>query len=347
MFQDDLREFLKRKFPDARNASGNKEIALRCRFCGDSSSDLKARHLYMSLGGENKTPLYLCFKCGEKGILTPNILRAMIDCNQDGEILHALKMHNTKAIKISKNRLSANKTYRISNGYIRNDELSKAKLYYINRRLGLNLTYNDLLRDKIVLNLGDILNYNKITKYTRYDNIVNELDDSFIGFLSIDNGFINLKNLRKPGEVNKYIDHRYTNYSIFEADDNSMRFYNIPTRCNLISPEPIKIHIAEGSFDILSIFHNLNKGNRKQNIYTSVGGRSYINVIKLFLVRMGIMNCVFHIYVDNDIPNEEIRIIRDLLNPIGIQVFIHRNVLPGEKDFGVNLERIKDQIIRI
>jgi len=348
MFQDKLRAFLLGKFPDAHNASGNKEVALRCRFCGDSSTNLKDTHLYIYLGNDDdKPPMYNCFKCNQCGILTPDILRSLVDCNQDGDLIHELKSYNAKTIKTSKNRLRSNKTYKISNKYLRDDELSKAKLLYINRRLGLNLTYADLLQNKIVLNLLDLLNGNRIEKYTRYDNIVKELDDSFIGFLSMDNGFINLKNLHKPGVVNKYIDRRYTNYSIFEGEDNTRRHYNIPTRCNIVSPEPIKIHIAEGPFDILSIFYNLNNGNRQQNIYTSIGGKSYLNVIKLFLSGFGIMNCVFHLYVDNDVSDSEIKAISNLLSPIGIQIYMHRNIFPGEKDFGVKSEKIKDQIIRI
>lgn len=347
MFQERLRKFLLTKFPDARNASGNKEIRLRCRFCGDSSNDLKATHMYISLGGDNKPPMYICFKCTQCGVLSPEVLRSLIDCTQNGELLHELLNHNIKVIKSSRNRLGVNKTYHIRNKYLRNDELSKAKLHYINRRLGLNLTYNDIIQNKIVLNLLDLLNSNKVDKYTRYPNIVEELDDSFIGFLSMDNGFINLKNLRKPGEVSKSIDRRYTNYSIFEADDNSRRFYTIPTRCNTSSPDPIHIHIAEGPFDILSIFYNLCNGNRQQNIYTSIGGKSYLNVIKLYLIGMGIMNCVFHLYVDNDVDDFEIQCVSNLLSPIGIEVYMHRNIFPGEKDFGVKLENIREQIVRI
>jgi hypothetical protein len=345
--QDNLRNFLLNKFPDAHNASGNKEVSLRCRFCGDSSTNLRATHFYVSLGSEDKPPLYFCFKCGEKGILTPDILMALVDCGQDAELLCDLRNHNTKSIRANKNRLNRNKVYRVSNKYIRNDDLSNAKLHYINKRLGLNLTFDDMIKNKIVLNLLDLLNYNHINKYTRYDNIVKELDDSFIGFLSMNNGFINLKNLRKPGTVNKYIDLRYVNYSIFESEENSRRFYTIPTKSNILSPEPIQIHIAEGPFDILSIFYNLYKGNRRQNIYTAIGGKSYLNVIKLFLSGLGIMNCIFHLYIDNDVSDYEIKPIFELLSPIGIKLFIHRNIYPGEKDFGVKLEKIKDQIVCI
>jgi hypothetical protein len=345
--RDKLRQFLLDKFPDAHKASGDREVAMRCRFCGDSSTDRKATHFYIFLGDDDKPPMYNCFKCPAHGVLTPEVLESLVNCSENRDVLLELRAHNEKAAKLSKNKLGQNKKYKIRNNYIRDDELSRAKLHYINKRLGLNLSYQDLLENKIVLNLLDLLNSNAIDKYTLYPNLVKELDDSFIGFLSMDNGFLNLKNLRKKGIVSKYIDRRYTNYSIFKDEDTSRRFYNIPIRCNLVSPIPIQIHIAEGPFDILSIFYNLYGANRQQNIYTSAGGKGYFNVVKLYLTGLGIMNCIFHIYVDNDVPNDEIRLISELLSPLGIQVFIHRNMYPGEKDYGVRIEKIKDYIIRL
>lgn len=348
MFQEKLRDFLLRKFPDAHNASGNKEVAMRCRFCGDSMDNRKATHFYISLGVDDKPPLYFCFKCGERGKLSPEILLALIDCSQDTELIQELRNHNLKTARNAKNRLNKSKVYKLYNRFVRDDELSRAKLFYINRRLGLNLTYSDILQNKIVLNLLDLLNYNKINKYTRDRNVVEQLDDSFIGFLSMDNGFVNLKNLMKDkGKVHKSIDLRYVNYSIFDGDDNSRRFYSIPTKCSLSSSEPIHIRIAEGGFDISSIFYNLCNGNRKQNIYTSIGGRSFLNVIRLFLTGLGVMNCIFHLYADNDMDDWELEKISSVLSPIGIPVYLHRNMYPGEKDFGVKLSKIKEQIVLI
>lgn len=345
-FQEKLREFLLNKFPDAKSASGNKEVVMRCRFCGDSTKDKKAKHLYLSLGYDNAPPMFLCFKCKESGILTPQILMSLVDCSSDAEMLYSLRDNNSKIVKLSKNRVKGNKVYNIKNLFVRDDKLSEAKLHYINKRLGLSLTYKDIIENKIVLNLLDLLNSNNIKKYTRHEDNVKELDESFIGFLSMDNGFINMKNLR-PGKVSKYIDHEYVNYSIFEAENNSRRYYTIPVRCNLLAKEPIHIHISEGAFDILSIFYNLRGTNRQQNIYTSIGGKAYLNVVSLYLTTIGIMNCVFHLYVDNDVPDYQIREIGNILKPLNIPLYMHRNIYPGEKDFGVKLEKIVEQIERI
>ena len=349
MFQERLREFLKNKFPDARNASGHKEVVIRCRFCGDSQSDRGARHLYISMGTDQAPPMYNCFKCGESGILSPKVLMELVNCEDSGELLSDLRNNNTRIIKTSKHLIKNRKVFNIKNNFISDTDLSRAKLTYINKRLGLNLTYDDLLQNKIVLNLGDLLSHNYVKTLTRYDSIVKQLDEYFVGFLSMDNGSLSLKNLvYNKRELSKSINRRYTEYSIFDkVEDNSKRFYAIPTRCNLTSPDPIHVHVAEGGFDINSIFFNLRGANRQQNIYTSVGGKAYLNVVKMYLKEIGLMNVVFHIYVDGEIPTSDIQFIADMLRPLGIPVYIHRNMCPGEKDFGVTKDRIIEQVTRL
>ena len=58
---ENLKEYLLSRFPDAKTASGGRQVVLRCRFCGDSQKDKSARHLYIKVDGD--VPLYKCFKC--------------------------------------------------------------------------------------------------------------------------------------------------------------------------------------------------------------------------------------------------------------------------------------------
>ena len=48
-----------------------------------------------------------------------------------------------------------------------------------------------------------------------------------------------------------------------------------------------------------------------------------------------------NIYIDNDIPSKFLDDIRKVIKPLNLQVFIHMNIAPNEKDFGVSLDRIK------
>ena len=110
------------------------------------------------------------------------------------------------------------------------------------------------------------------------------------------------------------------------------------------NPDPIKIHIGEGPFDILSVFYNLRNMNKTHNIYAAIGGKSYVNILKLFIQDLGLINVEFHIYIDNDISDWDIHNIYEYMNIFNLNIFIHRNIYPGEKDFGVPLSKIREQI---
>ena len=55
------------------------------------------------------------------------------------------------------------------------------------------------------------------------------------------------------------------NYNLFSPDQlaGTSKYYIIPNAIDTI--KLVKIHIAEGPFDILSIFYNLNNGNKYNN----------------------------------------------------------------------------------
>ena len=347
-FNEELKEYLLQTFPDARSASGGSEVVMRCRFCGDSQSDPHAAHLYIKISGD--VPLYNCFKCNAKGILTDEILRRFKPNYADKDIymIEHIRQHLGKISKQLKRVKLKNDVFNVSNFYITQSKQSMLKLRYINKRLGTNMTYSDVISNKIVLNLCDLLNSNNIKELTRYPNDIQILNDFGIGFLSLDNGFVTIKNLADPGTVNKYLDHPYNTYAIFPNADG-VRSYLIPTRVDLASMEPIHIRICEGPFDALSIFYNLCNQNRFQNVYLAICGKSYYGAIKMLLERYGFMNAVFHLYADNDVPNSNSEILSsaNLLHSLGYRVFLHRNMMEGEKDMGVDRSRIKEIVIEL
>jgi ribosomal protein S13 len=61
----------------------------------------------------------------------------------------------------------------------------------------------------------------------------------------------------------------------------------------------------------------------------------------------GLINTEYHICVDNDIDDKVIKNISRLIRPLCIRAYMHRNSMPGEKDFGVTKERIKDWSVRL
>lgn len=338
--------YLMNVMDNAKIASGGREIQCRCKECSDSSNPGSA-HMYISIPDDGKSPsLYHCFKCNCSGIVT---YQKLIEWGvYDQNIASQLITYNSSIEHNERNNKYFNRSsYSLIHNYTRMDEKSEEKRKYICDRIGYDLSYQDLCNLKIILNLRDLLSENNITKFTRDHNILSELDREFIGFLSIDNAFVNLRRTCPEGMLYKSIDQRYINYKIFDKYDTSQRFYTIPTMYNMNVYGRVPLHIAEGPFDILSIY--LNVRNREPGLYTSIAGNNYIGLILFFMMDMRIPNLELHLYPDNDkygSMNRMNYIMSQIPDPT-IPVYIHYNIVKGEKDFGVPSNRISESIIKL
>lgn len=325
--------------PFAKTVSGGKELNCRCFYCSDSDDSRKG-HFYIKVNLEDGEPsTYYCQKCTARGIVTS---QKLLEWNiYEPGIALDITNHNKNISKSSRNsKYFDSQVYFIRNNFISDDKLSYYKLDYLNKRLGTHLDFNDCINNKIILNLNDLLKSNNITDYTRHPNIIEQLDSNFIGFLSYDNAFINMRNLNIK-EVYHTIDKRYVNYNIFNKYDNTNRFYVIPTTIDIL--KPVQIHIAEGPFDILSIYYNL-RYNTPNSIFAAIGGSGYLGLIKFFICSLKIINPEIHIYADNDISRYKIINISKALNMFKLNIFLHRNNYDKEKDFGVDINHINESI---
>lgn len=345
MDSERYKQFLLASIPGAKLVSGGSHINCRCRECPDSSN-MNSAHMYISIPkNDNEPSLYYCHKCNCKGIVKHTTL---IDWGIfDKDV--ALELDNLNKI-IAKNPKYRNnmefKAYNLYNDNTTIDDISEFKRKYICDRVGMNLSYKDLQDLKIVLNLSDMFKSNYINKYTRATNIMGDLDKYFLGFISIDNAFVNMRRTIDEGKLYESIDKRYINYQIFDNDITTYRFYTIPTRVDL-NQGPIKLHIAEGPFDILSVY--LNCRNREPGIYTCIAGNNYVNIINFFTTTFMIPYTELHFYPDNDKygTNRRIEYILDHISDSVLSSYIHRNTYAGEKDFGVPASHITESIQRI
>ena len=340
-------DFLLHSIRSAKPASGGTMINCRCFYCPDSRNPNSA-HMYISIPQQETDPsLFYCHKCHAAGLVT---YKTLIEWDiYDENIAFDLINHNKKILKSGKlNKYMNKKRHIVQIPQIQDSENNRIKLNYINQRIGTNMTYQDLNQLKIILNLKDFLKINDVNALTRQDNIIDQLDFNFVGFLSIDNVFFNMRRVCEEGKLIKSIDKRYINYKIFDdVYDTSERFYTVPTRINLDSPERIKIHIAEGPFDILSIYKNLRK--EEVGIYSSIAGSNYRGLAMYFLEQYKLPYVEFHFYPDNDRQgsNNKLKRVADYLKPLHAPVYIHRNMYPREKDFGVPIDRIDEKIMEI
>lgn len=330
--------FLLKNLPRAKLVSNNTEINCRCMFCPDSKNPSHA-HFYISVPSNNNPIFFHCKKCQSAGVLTHKTLLEwnLFDQNVSIDLIN----YNKGAFNGCTYNLSQD-IYNINNMYISDTKKSEIKLKYINNRLGLNLDYNDIINSKIVLNIKDLLNTNNITQFTRDINIINQLDEYFIGFLSYDNSFLNCRRIIKEGTVYKTIDKRYINYNIFNKVDNTSNYYTLPN--NIDISKPVKICIAEGPFDTLSIRYNLLKSS-DNIVYSTVQGNNYLGCIRHFLNVLSVPNIEIHVYLDMDVSD---RVIPHLINNLAVynmKTYIHWNL--KYKDMGVPVNKIEESIERI
>ena len=339
------RNHLLRTIPTASKASGGRVVNCRCFYCPDSKNP-SSKHFYISIPQNEQEPsLYYCHKCHASGVVD---YKKLIEWDiYEDQVAIDLIDHNKKCKPGMMKKYMDKTHYIVSNRYTTMNKTSDIKLNYINQRLGTKFTFDELRNLKIILNLNDLLKENHITELTRNPEIVDQLDGNFLGFLSIDNAFLNMRRVCDDGLVYKGIDKRYINYKIFDKFDTSERFYTIPTKIDLVSPQRIKVHIAEGPFDILSIYKNVRR--EESGIYTSIAGSNYKGLAMYFLETYKLPYTEFHFYPDNDKygSNRNIEKIARYVYPMNIPVYIHRNMYPGEKDFGVSLDHINESIYRV
>ena len=332
---------IKSCIPNARDVAGQHEILVRCPFCGDSQ-DIRNAHFYISVpSSPDEVSFYDCKKCPAHGILNDEVLRKL-GC-QDNNAIIQVQTHNSRVLKLPKYKtLKKINIYPLKNTYIREDKNNQYKLDYINNRIGANFTYKDIINLKIFLNLYDVINSNRLF-ITRDKRITDALDNYFIGFVSYDNSFCGLRKVVDK-ELYHSINKRYINYDLVNKKDTSKSYYIIPTQIDVLNPNPVKIHIAEGQFDILSVFYNLNKSNTYQNIYMACVGKSYKQALEFILTELGLINYEIHFYPDKDVTDYEFNQVINSINMLPCNVFIHRNIMQGEKDYGVPANRIKDSV---
>ena len=346
---DRLKENLAILFPDHQLASNGREFRINCPMCEREGYPDKGYHLYISIFESDKPPLYNCFRnSNHRGVLTKSFIEQYSAYPQyvDTDLLDLIRNQANRAAKLNRYRFNKNYGFKLINPIAKNDEKSMIKLGYINSRLGTNLTLEDMVSLKIVLNLGEFI-YNNRLRLTRSDNSVFALDEYFVGFLSNNNAFIRLRRIpdKLPNEFS-YMDKRYMNYKTIDDPDANSGYYIIPSICDKL--KPIRINIAEGQFDILSVFLNLCNRNTVNNIYAAIGSNSYLATMKYFLEEYGLIDIEFHLYIDNDIDNNVLpRIKQVFCDDLFYTVFIHVNMKGGEKDFGVPLDRIQESIYKL
>lgn len=303
------------KLPDFRRISNN-QFRMRCRYCGDSQTDLSASHMYIKCTFDDESPiLYNCFKgnCNAHGKVDSNFLKLV-----EVEIPEMSLMDNRLFKKIP--------TIKDTNVDILtgSPDMDSKQVNYIEYRLGSGLTIEDYDKFKIVWNMDEMRNYinNKRIKHILPNN-----NDS-ISFLSDDKSVL----------LTRFFHNHNIGWKKIKLFNNENRsFYTIKGLIDLFTTDNITVNIAEGVFDVLSIYKNFSEGI---SVYVACLGSDYEAGIN-YIIAKGFIgsNINVNIYVDADINDKilkhNIKEYKWLFNSISII----KNI--NSKDVGVPISDIQ------
>lgn len=351
---EDLKEYL---HDDRRGKirSGGRQVVIRCPWCGDSR-DFTDAHLYIGPSRKySKALSYYCFLCGRGGALDQEFFR-MIDC-YDINLIGRVLDYNAEQFKNSKYDRQGFVTERVTKPRITNkqEDLGMSeydKLAYVNNRLGVNLTLEDLSRLKIVTNLRQYIKDNHVRGISRKKEILDELSHKFVGFLSVDNTYMVMRAVADPATLHPEIGMRYVNYQLTFDRFWCYTYYTIPVMIDIT--KEVHLHIAEGCFDILGVYFHCDRSNRTGNeIFTACSGRTfYLDVLKYFIMKAMIPGCLMTVdmYLDKEKDgsvkiDEKMQTMITTIRSLVKSVKIHINAFEGEKDFGVTPDKIIDNVI--
>ena len=335
--------------PVCKPSSNMRQWVVRCPYCGDS---VKSNHGHFSILvdlNSDAPMLYRCLKCNESGILIPQVLEDL-QLGYDQSLNKQLELLS---------RISSNTSYfkdKVKNFIVpvpSDSSTNYRKLNYLNTRLGTNLTFADCAKYKIVLSFWEFIDANKIPVDVPdvmggclKSTIVKTLDEKYLGFVSANNNKIVFRDVSidSSGFLGRY--YKVT-LDILNRSPNT--FYSLMSTFDLLYTEPINIHIAEGTFDILSVYLNLKPETSQNSLFFASCGYSFSTILK-YLIYTGVTTDInLHVYSDNDKTDKDhLSLLRKPFYQTWIdKVYIHRNVYANEKDFGVSKEKINEYVYQL
>lgn len=309
------------------------QIALRCMFCGDSKKDPRKTRFYVQINADNDAPiLYNCFNCGAYGILTPAVLRTfeINDLNLNSNLI-AFNKSTLRKIKKTLNLKTDKLDVKVP--LPKNIKSNVLKKKYIENRLGIKLTIEDIEKFKIIFSLEQFLDTNKINTVSGKPDRARLLNEDYVGFLNSSNDQIIYRDITDKNKK------RYDKYKINPDILESRKFYTIPTTIDITTHKDVIINMAEGVFDILGVYYHVKHQNDNE-LYVAICDSEYTSVIKYFL-GLGLIgdNIIINIYSDNDHPPYFYKHMIDELSiwVKSINLFYNEK----SKDYGVHKDNIQ------
>ena len=295
---------------------GGYEYSIRCPLCGDSQTDPRDSHCYIKCSYDPNEPIWFkCFKCNQGGRVGPWFLKKL---NLKQDVINMLDNG-----RYSKLTVATESLVKIATG---NVVMNSPQTKYIEDRVGKGFTVDDYERFKIIWNTNDIMEY--ITN-ARIRNTFPS-NDSTISFLS-DNQAVVLNRTFFEGEESQW-----KKITLFNVP--SKAFYTIKTPIDLFTLDDVVVNIAEGIFDILSVYKNFN--DCENSAFIATLGSDYISAVN-YAIAKGLVghNIELRIYIDNGIKEKQLVHGLKRFKWMFKSIKIFRNI--KAKDIGVPIDQIQ------
>lgn len=267
------------------------EYVTRCPYCGDSMKQVNIGHLYMNIDVESDFNIpIICFKCNYTGILTSETLDLM-GC-EDRDLISQIQVLN----KNGKIKRGSNSEFL----YLYFDRILPEihrypnKINYIENRLGVQFTAEDLKEMKIITSLYDFLIANQINSSSFNQQQRMLLERDYVGFLSSGNSHILFRDTTEKNEI------RWIKYPIEEESRRNHVFFGLDAKIDVFTKESITINLSEGIIDVLGVAYHFEY--HKQNTFNiGVCSQNFDGMIR-HMIEVGAFgeNVTLNIFVDND-----------------------------------------------
>ncbi|MCM1439560.1 MAG: hypothetical protein NC131_10230 [Roseburia sp.] len=296
------------------------QYRIRCPICGDSQKNIRDAHCYIKCSYDPSEPLqYNCFLCNSKGRIGKYFLEKLGIKN---ELVSKVESERYNKLLIFKEGKEFDEAKPI---------MDSVQIKYIENRLGKGLTENDYEKFRIVWDM------NIVSQICSSNKVRNKLPANWntISFLSDDRSLL-ISRTFIAGK-NQWIKNR-----LFPMPNRP--FYTIKTTLQLFTEDRIVVNIAEGIFDILSVYKNFN--DCENSVFIATLGSDYIGGVEYAIAKGFVCsNVELRIYMDQD-KDEKIlkKQLKDYKWIFG-SIIIYRNI--SSKDVGVTIDNIQLSEIKV
>lgn len=324
-------------------------LNMRCFRCGDSRKDRHKKRLYIRFNKDDDSApiVFKCFNCppdDSSGVWTTEMNRqvGLTDLNTNSKLR---TFNNNSSHTKKKKKIMMENYTNIVIPRPKATETNKKKKAYLEKRLGRRFTVDEILSNKIVLSIKDVFIKNDLCVPKKTSGkMMNLLESSYIGFMSMYNTHIIFRNIYDDGNL------RYYKLPVIrqedeelEHDDSTQSFYVIPNIVDLLSGREINIRLCEGPFDILGLYYNTDEKSGN-DFFGCVGQTSYSAIIEMLILKGMIGSRVnIHLYIDKTEDIKRYRFMINKFKPFVGNIYVYYNDM--EKDYGYPRDRI--DIVRI